>query len=143
MKNLKKFTHYNESSTDFTVDDITELDDIFKDFSIEYGIKVVDNFKNLPTTFLDTEENQYFISQDRMWRISINIRLFTNSEEIIETIKDNFIPQIKSLGWAISEYSLQKDGIIKRELEDGRTSTTPLNLNLDYTEVIIKFRKKG
>lgn len=143
MKNLKKFTTFNESSTDFTVDDITELDDIFKDFSFEYGIKEVDNFKNLPTTFIDTEENQYFISQDRMWRISINLRLFTNSEEIIETIKDNFIPQIKSLGWAISEYSLQKDGVIKRELEDGRCSTTPLNLNLDYTEVIIKFRKKG
>jgi hypothetical protein len=64
----------------------------------------------------------------------IDIKLFDNVDEIIETLRDNFIPQVKSLGWYIPSHS---------DLQDGMTITEEENeIETPYTAVSITFAKK-
>jgi hypothetical protein len=90
----------------------------------------------IPSQFDDDpdtgEINQYFIGQAR--NAFIDIRLFDNIEEIIETLRDNFIPQVKSLGWYIPSYMQLKDGMVITNDEN--------DIETPYTEVSITFAKK-
>lgn len=141
MKHLKKFEAYQGPifpKSKFTQEDMDELHEMFQDFAVTYNIKdmtiktsslITSQFDDDPDT---GEINQYIIGQAR--NAFIDIRLFYNEEEIIETLRDNFIPQVKSLGWYIPSYMQLKDGmVITRDENDIETP---------YTEVSITFAKK-
>jgi hypothetical protein len=141
MKHLKKFEAYGGPifpKSKFTQEDMDELHEIFQDFAITYNIKdmTMKTSSLIPSQFDDDpdtgEINQYFIGQAR--NAFIDIRLFSNEEEIIETLRDNFIPQVKALGWYIPSYMQLNDGmVITRDENDVETP---------YTEISITFAKK-
>lgn len=145
MIHLKKFEAFQGAifpKSKFTQEDMDELHDLFQDFAITYNIKdmtiktsslISSQFDDDPDT---GEINQYIIGQAR--NAFIDIRLFSNEEEIIETLRDNFIPQVKSLGWYIpSVCRLMGDG------QDGMVITQDENdIETPYTEVSITFAKK-
>ena len=141
MIHLKKFEAFQGAifpKSKFTQEDMDELHDLFQDFAITYNIKdmtiktsslISSQFDDDPDT---GEINQYIISQAR--NASIDIRLFQNEDEIIETLRDNFIPQVKALGWYIPSYSQLKDGMVITQDEN--------DIETPYTEISITFAKK-
>jgi len=141
MIHLKTFEAYQGPifpKSKFTQEDMDELHEIFQDFALEYNIKdmTIKTSSLIPSQFDDDpdtgEINQYFIGQAR--NAFIDIRLFQNQDEIIETLRDNFIPQVKALGWYIPSYNLAKDGMVIRQDEN--------DIETPYTEVSITFAKK-
>ena len=137
MRHLKKFESYKgpiHSRSKFNQDEMDELYEIFQDFACEFNIKdmTINTSSDIPSQFdEDDEVNQYIIGQAR--NSYVDLRLFTNVDEIIETLRDNFIPQIKLLGWYIPSYSLNKDGMsIEHKENDNETP---------YTDVSITFAK--
>ena len=137
MKHLRTFEAYQGPifpKSKFTQEDMDELHEMFQDFAVTYNIKdmTIKTSSLIPSQFDDDpdtgEINQYIIGQAR--NAFIDIRLFSNEEEIIETLRDNFIPQVKSLGW----YIPLKDGMVI--IRDENDIETP------YTEVSITFAKK-
>jgi len=143
MRYLKTFEAYEGSifpKSRFNQEDMDELHEIFQDFAIEYNIKdmTIKTSSLIPSQFDDDpdtgEINQYIIGQAR--NAFIDIRLFDNAEEIIETLRDNFIPQIKALGWIIPSESLigKTHGMTITEEEN--------DIETPYTEVSITFSKK-
>ena len=141
MRYLKKFESYQGRifpKSRFNQEDMDELYEIFQDFAVTYNIKdmTIKTSSLIPSQFDDDpdtgEVNQYFIGQAR--NAFIDIRLFDNIEEIIETLRDNFIPQVKALGWYIPSYSQLKDGMTITEEEN--------DIETPYTEVSITFAKK-
>jgi hypothetical protein len=143
MRYLKTFEAYEGSifpKSRFNQEDMDELHEIFQDFAIEYNIKdmTIKTSSLIPSQFDDDpdtgEINQYIIGQSR--NAFIDIRLFDNAEEIIETLRDNFIPQIKALGWFIPNENLigKTDGMTITEEEN--------DIETPYTEVSITFTKK-
>jgi hypothetical protein len=155
MNHLKTFEAYKGPifpNSNFNQEDMDELYEIFQDFAITYNIKDMTMKTNdlIPSQILfaagddinDGEVNQYIIGQSRNDLLDvevcfIDIRLFDNAEEIIETLRDNFIPQVKALGWYIP--SIYK----YMQLNDGMTITEEENdIETPYTEVSITFAKK-
>ena len=143
MRHFKTFEAYEGSifpKSRFNQEDMDELHEIFQDFAIEYNIKdmTIKTSSLIPSQFDDDpdtgEVNQYIIGQAR--NAFIDIRLFDNAEEIIETLRDNFIPQVKALGWFIpNEHLIGKTY--------GMTITEEENdIETPYTEVSITFSKK-
>ena len=141
MIHLKKFEVFQGSifpKSKFTQEDMDELHDLFQDFAITYNIKdmTIKTSSLIPSQFDDDpdtgEINQYFIGQAR--NAFIDIRLFQNEDEIIETLRDNFIPQVKALGWYIPSYSQLKDGMVITQDEN--------DIETPYTEISITFAKK-
>jgi hypothetical protein len=117
-----------------------DLYDAFQDIAHEYNIKdmTIKTSSLIPSQFDDDpdtgEFNQYFIGQAR--NAFIGLRLFDNLDEIIETLRDNFIPQVKALGWYIPNESLMTKyygmNITEKENE----------MEIPYIEVSITFAKK-
>jgi len=149
MKHLKTFEAYEGPifpNSKFTQEDMDDLYDAFQDFAITYNIKdmTVNTIEEIPSHIQfaayddpDGEVNQYIIGQSKYSASFsfIDIKLFDNVDEIIETLRDNFIPQVKSLGWYIhSPNNLQDDMTITEE--DNDETETP------YTAVSITFSKK-
>jgi hypothetical protein len=141
MIHLKKFEAFQGaifSKSKFTQEDMDELHDLFQDFAITYNIKdmTIKTSSLIPSQFDDDpdtgEINQYFIGQAR--NAFIDIRLFQNEDEIIETLRDNFIPQVKALGWYIPSYIQLKDGMVITHDEN--------DVETPYTEISITFAKK-
>ena len=157
MKHLKTFEAYLGPifpNSKFTKEDMDELHEMFQDFAITYNIKdmTIETSHSIPSHILfaayddpdDGEINQYIIGQFRndLLKVEmsfIDIKLFDNVEEIIETLRDNFIPQVKSeLGWFIPNENL-KNGV----LINGMTITEEENeMETPYTAVSITFAKK-
>ncbi len=143
MIHLKRFEAFQGGifpKSRFTQEDMDELYDIFQDFAITYNIKdmTVKTSSLIPSQFDDDpdtgEINQYIIGQAK--NAFIDIRLFTNEDEIIETLRDNFIPQVKALGWYIPN-----DRLIGKTY--GMTITKEENdIETPYTEISITFAKK-
>ncbi len=143
MRYLKTFEAYEGTifpKSKFNQEDMDELHEIFQDFAIEYNIKdmTIKTSSLIPSQFDDDpdtgEINQYIIGQAR--NAFIDIRLFDNAEEIIETLRDNFIPQVKALGWFIPN-----DRLIGKTY--GMTITEEENdIETPYTQVSITFAKK-
>ena len=144
MIHLKRFEAFQGGifpKSRFTQEDMDELYDIFQDFSITYNIKdmTVKTSSLIPSQFDDDpdtgEINQYIIGQAK-YNAFIDIRLFTNEDEVIETLRDNFIPQVKALGWYIPN-----DRLIGKTY--GMTITKEENdIETPYTEISITFGKK-
>jgi hypothetical protein len=144
MIHLKRFEAFQGGifpKSRFTQEDMDELYDIFQDFSITYNIKdmTVKTSSLIPSQFDDDpdtgEINQYIIGQAK-YNAFIDIRLFTNEDEVIETLRDNFIPQVKALGWYIPN-----DRLIGKTY--GMTITKEENdIETPYTEISITFAKK-
>jgi len=141
MKYLKTFETYQGPifpKSKFNQEDMNELHEMFQDFAITYNIKdmTIKTSSLIPSRFDDDpdtgEINQYIIGQAR--NAFIDIRLFSNEEEIIETLRDNFIPQVKSLGWYIPSYIQLKDGMVITHDEN--------DIETPYTEISITFAKK-
>ncbi len=141
MKHLKKFEAYQGAifpKSKFNQEDMDELHEMFQDFAITYNIKdmTIKTPSLIPSRFDDDpdtgEINQYIIGQAR--NAFIDIRLFSNEEEIFETLRDNFIPQVKSLGWYIPSYMQLKDGMVITHDEN--------EIETPYTEISITFAKK-
>ena len=158
MKHLKTFEAYVGPifpNSKFTQEDMDELHEMFQDFAITYNIKdmTIETSNSIPSHILfaayddpDGEDNQYIIGQyvnqyiiGQYRNAFIDIKLFDNVEEIIETLRDNFIPQVKSeLGWFIPNENL-KNGV----LINGMTITEEENeMETPYTAVSITFAKK-
>ena len=156
MKHLKTFEAYVGPifpNSKFTQEDMDELHEMFQDFAITYNIKdmTIETSHSIPSHILfaayddpDGEDNQYIIGQFRndLLKVEmsfIDIKLFDNVDEIIETLRDNFIPQVKSeLGWFIPNENL-KNGV----LINGMTITEEENeMETPYTAVSITFAKK-
>ena len=156
MKHLKTFEAYVGPifpNSKFTQEDMDELHEMFQDFAITYNIKdmTIETSHSIPSHILfaayddpDGEDNQYIIGQFRndLLKVEmsfIDIKLFDNIDEIIETLRDNFIPQVKSeLGWFIPNENL-KNGV----LINGMTITEEENeMETPYTAVSITFAKK-
>ena len=164
MKHLKTFEAYLGPifpNSKFTKEDMDELHEMFQDVAITYNIKdmTIETSNLIPSHILfaadddpDAEDNQYIIGQysnpvdtfrdyiNGQYRNAfIDIKLFDNVEEIIETLRDNFIPQVKSeLGWFIPNENL-KNGV----LINGMTITEEENeMETPYTAVSITFAKK-
>ena len=157
MKHLKTFEAYVGPifpNSKFTQEDMDELHEMFQDVAITYNIKdmTIETSNSIPSHILfaayddpdDGEINQYIIGQFRndLLKVEmsfIDIKLFDNVEEIIETLRDNFIPQVKSeLGWFIPNENL-KNGV----LINGMTITEEENeMETPYTAVSITFAKK-
>ena len=157
MKHLKTFEAYVGPifpNSKFTQEDMDELHEMFQDVAITYNIKdmTIETSHSIPSHILfaayddpdDGEINQYIIGQFRndLLKVEmsfIDIKLFDNVEEIIETLRDNFIPQVKSeLGWFIPNENL-KNGV----LINGMTITEEENeMETPYTAVSITFAKK-
>jgi len=150
MKHLKTFEAYKGPifpKSKFTQEDMDELYDAFQDFAITYNIKdmtVETDSLEIPSHIQfaayddpDGEVNQYIIGQSKYSASFsfIDIKLFDNVDEIIETLRDNFIPQVKSLGWYIHSPNDLQDGMTITE-EDNDETETP------YTAVSITFSKK-
>ena len=143
MIHLKRFEAFQGGifpKSRFTQEDMDELYDIFQDFAITYNIKdmTVKTPSLIPSQFDDDpdtgEVNQYIIGQAK--NAFIDIRLFTNEDEVIETLRDNFIPQVKALGWYIPN-----DRLIGKTY--GMTITKEENdIETPYTEISITFAKK-
>ena len=156
MKHLKTFEAYVGPifpNSKFTKEDMDELHEMFQDVAITYNIKdmTIETSNSIPSHILfaayddpDGEDNQYIIGQFRndLLKVEmsfIDIKLFDNVDEIIETLRDNFIPQVKSeLGWFIPNENL-KNGVLINGMtiteEDDETETP-------YTAVSITFAKK-
>jgi hypothetical protein len=141
MKHLKTFEAYEGPifpKSKFNQEDMDELHEIFQDFAITYNIKdmTIKTSSLIPSQFDDDpdtgEVNQYFIGQAR--NAFIDIRLFDNVDEIIETLRDNFIPQVKSLGWYIPNEHIKTGGMTITEEEN--------DIETPYTAVSITFAKK-
>ena len=156
MKHLKTFEAYVGPifpNSKFTKEDMDELHEMFQDVAITYNIKdmTIETSHSIPSHILfaadddpDAEDNQYIIGQFRndLLKVEmsfIDIKLFDNVDEIIETLRDNFIPQVKSeLGWFIPNENL-KNGV----LINGMTITEEENeMETPYTAVSITFAKK-
>ena len=157
MKHLKTFEAYVGPifpNSKFTKEDMDELHEMFQDVAITYNIKdmTIETSNSIPSHILfaayddpdDGEINQYIIGQFRndLLKVEmsfIDIKLFDNVDEIIETLRDNFIPQVKSeLGWFIPNENL-KNGV----LINGMTITEEENeMETPYTAVSITFAKK-
>ena len=156
MKHLKTFEAYLGPifpNSKFTQEDMDELHEMFQDVAITYNIKdmTIETSNLIPSHILfaadddpDAEDNQYIIGQFRndLLKVEvsfIDIKLFDNIEEIIEALRDNFIPQVKSeLGWFIPNENL-KNGV----LINGMTITEEENeMETPYTAVSITFAKK-
>ena len=157
MKHLKTFEAYLGPifpNSKFTKEDMDELHEMFQDVAITYNIKdmTIETSHSIPSHILfaayddpdDGEINQYIIGQFRndLLKVEvsfIDIKLFDNVDEIIETLRDNFIPQVKSeLGWFIPNENL-KNGV----LINGMTITEEENeMETPYTAVSITFAKK-
>ena len=156
MKHLKTFEAYVGPifpNSKFTKEDMDELHEMFQDVAITYNIKdmTIETSNLIPSHILfaayddpDGEDNQYIIGQFRndLLKVEmsfIDIKLFDNVDEIIETLRDNFIPQVKSeLGWFIPNENL-KNGV----LINGMTITEEENeMETPYTAVSITFAKK-
>jgi len=149
MKHLKTFESYVGPifpDSKFTQEDMDELHEMFQDFAITYNIKdmTIETSNSIPSHILfaayddpDAEVNQYIIGQYR--NPFIDIKLFNNIDEIIETLRDNFIPQVKSeLGWFIPNENLKNGALI-----NGMTITEEENeMETPYTAVSITFTKK-
>jgi hypothetical protein len=152
LKHLKTFEAYKGPifpNSKFTQEDMDELYDAFQDFAITYKIKdmTIETSHSIPSHILfaayddpaDGEINQYIIGQSRnnLLKVElsfIDIKLFDNVDEIIETLRDNFIPQLKALGWYIHS---------PNNLQDGMTITEEENeIETPYTAVSITFSKK-
>ena len=148
MKHLKTFEAYKGPifpNSKFNQEDMDDLHEIFQDFALTYNIKdmTVNTTEEIPSHIQfaayddpDGEVNQYIIGQSKYSASFsfIDIKLFDNVDEIIETLRDNFIPQVKSLGWYIPSPNNLKDGMTITE-EDDETGTP-------YTAVSITFAKK-
>ena len=142
MKHLKTFEAYGGPifpKSNFNQEDMDELHEMFQDFAVTYNIKdmTIKTSSLIPSQFDDDpdtgEINQYIIGQAR--NAFIDIRLFNNIDEIIETLRDNFIPQVKSLGWYIPSYmSSQRLGMTVSNHEN--------DIETPYKEVSIVFAKK-
>ena len=157
MKHLKTFEAYLGPifpNSKFTKEDMDELHEMFQDFAITYNIKdmTIETSHSIPSHILfaayddpdDGEINQYIIGQFRndLLKVEmsfIDIKLFDNVEEIIEALRDNFIPQVKSeLGWFIPNENLKNGALI-----NGMTITEEENeMETPYTAVSITFAKK-
>ena len=156
MKHLKTFEAYVGPifpNSKFTKEDMDELHEMFQDVAITYNIKdmTIETSHSIPSHILfaayddpDAEDNQYIIGQFRndLLKVEmsfIDIKLFDNVDEIIETLRDNFIPQVKSeLGWFIPNENLKNGALINGMTiteEDDETETP-------YTAVSITFAKK-
>ena len=167
MKHLKEFKIFEAyvgpifPNSKFTQEDMDELYDMFQDVAITYNIKdmTIETSNSIPSHILfaayddpDAEDNQYIIGQysnpvdtfpeyisGKYRNAFIDIKLFDNVEEIIETLRDNFIPQVKSeLGWFIPNENLKNGALINGMTiteEDDETGTP-------YTAVSITFAKK-
>ena len=150
MKHLKTFESYKGPifpKSNFNQEDMDELHEIFQDFAISYNIKdmTIKTSSLIPSQFDDDpdtgEINQYIIGQAR--NAFINLRLFDNIDEIIETLRDNFIPQVKALGWFLPFYQYIPSIYKYMQLNDGMTITEEENdIETPYTEVSITFAKK-
>jgi len=144
MKHLKTFEAYGGPifpKSKFNQEDMDDLHEIFQDFAVTYNIKdmTIKTSSLIPSQFADYDDpddgkvNQYIIGQAR--NAFIDIRLFDNIDEIIETLQDNFIPLVKSLGWFIPNEPI--GGMIILDFtEEENDIETP------YTEVSITFAKK-
>ena len=157
MKHLKTFEAYVGPifpNSKFTQEDMDELHEMFQDFAVTYNIKdmTIETSHSIPSHILfaayddpdDGEINQYIIGQSRndLLKVEmsfIDIKLFDNVDEIIETLRDNFIPQVKSeLGWFIPNENLKNGALI-----NGMTITEEENeMETPYTAVSITFAKK-
>ena len=156
MKHLKTFEAYLGPifpNSKFTKEDMDELHEMFQDVAITYNIKdmTIETSNSIPSHILfaayddpDGEDNQYIIGQFRndLLKVEmsfIDIKLFDNVEEIIEALRDNFIPQVKSeLGWFIPNENLKNGALI-----NGMTITEEENeMETPYTAVSITFAKK-
>ena len=156
MKHLKTFEAYLGPifpNSKFTKEDMDELHEMFQDVAITYNIKdmTIETSHSIPSHILfaayddpDGEDNQDIIGQFRndLLKVEmsfIDIKLFDNVEEIIETLRDNFIPQVKSeLGWFIPNENLKNGALI-----NGMTITEEENeMETPYTAVSITFAKK-
>ena len=157
MKHLKTFEAYVGPifpNSKFTQEDMDELHEMFQDFAVTYNIKdmTIETSHSIPSHILfaayddpdDGEINQYIIGQSRndLLKVEmsfIDIKLFDNVDEIIETLRDNFIPQVKSeLGWFIPNENLKIGALI-----NGMTITEEENeIETPYTAVSITFAKK-
>ena len=159
MKHLKEFQTFEAyvgpifPNSKFTKEDMDELHEMFQDVAITYNIKdmTIETSNLIPSHILfaayddpDAEDNQYIIGQFRndLLKVEmsfIDIKLFDNVDEIIETLRDNFIPQVKSeLGWFIPNENLNNGALI-----NGMTITEEENeMETPYTAVSITFAKK-
>lgn len=97
----------------FNKDEMDDLYDAFQDIAHEYNIKdmTIKTSSHIPSDFDDDpdtgEINQYIIGLAR--NAYIDIRLFQNEDEIIDTLRNNFVPQIKSLGWELYSFIVDDD----------------------------------
>ena len=154
MKHLKTFEAYVGPifpNSKFTQEDMDELHEMFQDFAITYKIKdmtIETDSLEIPSHIQfaayddpDGDVNQYIIGQSKYSASFsfIDIKLFDNIDEIIETLRDNFIPQVKSeLGWFIPNENLKNGALINGMTiteEDDETETP-------YTAVSITFAQK-
>jgi hypothetical protein len=154
MKHLKTFEAYKGPifpNSKFNQEDMDDLHEIFQDFALTYKIKDMtietDNLE-IPSYIQfaayddpDGEVNQYIIGQSKYSAsfAFIDIKLFDNVDEIIETLRDNFIPQVKSLGWIIPNENLKNGALINGMTitEEDDDTETP------YTAVSITFAKNS
>ena len=104
MNYLKLFEEYSRYSdkldisklSNFDADDMDYFHDMFNDIATEFNIIETDR-----NAFDESSEfNQYFIGTYR--NAYIDLILFTNIGEIIDTLKNNFIPQLKANGWVLA-----------------------------------------
>ena len=167
MKHLKEFKTFEAyvgpifPNSKFTQEDMDELHEMFQDVAVTYNIKdmTIETSHSIPSHILfaayddpDAEVNQYIIGQysnpvdtfreyisGQYRNAFIDIKLFDNVDEIIETLRDNFIPQVKSeLGWFIPNENLKNGALI-----NGMTITEEENeMETPYTAVSITFAKK-
>ena len=146
MKYLKLFENYKGPifpKSKFTQEDMDELYDLFQDIAVEYNIKdmTIKTPSLISSLFEepDVEINQYIIAQSRNEKdipAFVDLILFNNIEEIIETLKDNFIPMVKNtLDWYIPSYMASQ--------RLGMTVTNHKNDNgTIFAEVSITFAKR-
>lgn len=112
MKYLKSFEGY-EGLIFPKKEEMDDLYDAFQDIAHEYNIKdmTIKTSSHIPSNFDDDpdtgEINQYIIGLAR--NAYIDIRLFQNEDEIIDTLRNNFVPQIKSLGWELYNFIVDDD----------------------------------
>ncbi len=125
---LKKFESYKEDISrvsDFTKDDVRELYDIFQDFAIEYSIREAEKEIDLDK---EEEQNQYYVGVAK--NAYIEMYLYRNVEEIIETLNNNFMPQVEALGWKAFKTPIKYSEHYNSNL-------------IRYYEVSIVFRKQN
>lgn len=112
MKYLKQFEKFLPSISfarklnpnspyPFTYDEMEDVHDMFQDISHEYNIIECDNLGEMSNL-----ENAYLMRVSSLNDIYMQLYLYKNSDDIIDSISNNFFPQLKSAGYYFSLQTL-------------------------------------